>query len=139
MGNTFSKVNRMNFEDIQEAIKNKNDYILMNTLPASEQNVLIMNTVKADDEIRVVESAIKAKKIIIIYGRNNSDQSIFDKYTQILRLGHTKLYLYMGGIFEWLLLQDIYGDDRFKTTSRELDILKYKPISTFKTLYLTDN
>tara|TARA_B100001142_G_C13837959_1_gene463136 strand:+ start:97 stop:516 length:420 start_codon:yes stop_codon:yes gene_type:complete len=139
MGNTFSKVNRMNFEDIQEAIKNKNDYILMNTLPASEQNVLIMNTVKADDEIRVVESAIKAKKIIIIYGRNNSDQSIFDKYTQILRLGHTKLYLYMGGIFEWLLLQDIYGDDQFKTTSRELDILKYKPISTFKTLYLTDN
>ena len=139
MGNTFSKVNRMNFEDIQEAIKNKNDYILINTLPASEQNVLIMNTVKADDEIRVVESAIKAKKIIIIYGRNNSDQSIFDKYTQILRLGHTKLYLYMGGIFEWLLLQDIYGDDQFKTTSRELDILKYKPISTFKTLYLTDN
>jgi len=139
MGNTFSKVNRMNFEDIQEAIKNKNDYILINTLPASEQNILIMNTVKADDEIRVVETAIKAKKIIIIYGRNNSDQSIFDKYTQILRLGHTKLYLYMGGIFEWLLLQDIYGDDQFKTTSRELDILKYKPISTFKTLYLTDN
>ena len=98
-----------------------------------------MNTVKADDEIRVVETAIKAKKIIIIYGRNNSDQSIFDKYTQILRLGHTKLYLYMGGIFEWLLLQDIYGDDQFKTTSRELDILKYKPISTFKKLYLTDN
>ena len=139
MGNTFSKVNRMNFEDIQEAIKNKSDYILINTLPASEQNILIMNTIKADDEIRVVETAIKAKKIIIIYGRNNSDQSIFDKYTQILRLGHTKLYLYMGGIFEWLLLQDIYGDDQFKTTSRELDILKYKPISTFKTLYLTDN
>ena len=139
MGNTFSKVNRMNFEDIQEAIKNKSDYILINTLPASEQNILIMNTVKADDEIRVVETAIKAKKFIIIYGRNNSDQSIFDKYTQILRLGHTKLYLYMGGIFEWLLLQDIYGDDQFKTTSRELDILKYKPISTFKTLYLTDN
>ena len=139
MGNTFSKVNRMNFEDIQDAIKNKNDYILINTLPASEQNVLIMNTVKADDEIRVVESAIKAKKIIIIYGRNNSDQSIFDKYTQILRLGHNKLYLYMGGIFEWLLLQDIYGNDQFKTTTRELDILKYKPISTFKTLYLTDN
>ena len=139
MGNTFSKVNRMNFEDIQEAIKNKSDYILINTLPASEQNILIMNTIKADDEIRVVETAIKAKKFIIIYGRNNSDQSIFDKYTQILRLGHTKLYLYMGGIFEWLLLQDIYGDDQFKTTSRELDILKYKPISTFKTLYLTDN
>ena len=126
MGNTFSKVNRMNFEDIQEAIKNKNDYILINTLPASEQNILIMNTVKADDEIRVVETAIKAKKIIIIYGRNNSDQSIFDKYTQILRLGHTKLYLYMGGIFEWLLLQDIYGEELFPTTSKELDLLKFK-------------
>ena len=30
-------------------------------------------------------------------------------------------------MFEWLLLQDIYGNDDFKTTQEELDILKYKP------------
>ena len=30
-------------------------------------------------------------------------------------------------MFEWLLMQDIYGNDDFKTTQEELDILKYKP------------
>jgi hypothetical protein len=33
----------------------------------------------------------------------------------------------MGGLFEWLMLQDIYGSDEFPTTKKELDILKYKP------------
>jgi hypothetical protein len=32
-------------------------------------------------------------------------------------------------MFEWLLLQDIYGAASFPTTSKELDILKYKPPS----------
>jgi len=40
------------------------------------------------------------------------------------------VHIYPGGIFEWLLLQDIYGDDMFKTTSKELDILKYKPTNS---------
>jgi hypothetical protein len=42
-------------------------------------------------------------------------------------MGFVNVYLYPGGLFEWLLLQDIYGDDEFPTTIKELDILKYKP------------
>jgi hypothetical protein len=30
--------------------------------------------------------------------------------------------------FEWLLLQDIYGDKEFPTTFKQLDLLKFKPI-----------
>jgi hypothetical protein len=30
-------------------------------------------------------------------------------------------------MFEWLLLQDIYGAAEFPTTKKELDLLKYKP------------
>ena len=30
-------------------------------------------------------------------------------------------------MFEWLLLQDIYGEKDFPTTKPEMDILKYKP------------
>jgi len=41
-------------------------------------------------------------------------------------------------LFEWLLLQDIYGSEEFPTTSHELDILKYKPMSAFNNLLLTD-
>ena len=36
-------------------------------------------------------------------------------------------YLYSGGLFEWLLLQDIYGDENFHTTKKTLDILKFRP------------
>jgi hypothetical protein len=35
--------------------------------------------------------------------------------------------LYAGGLFEWLLLQDIFGAAEFPTTKKELDIIKYKP------------
>ena len=48
---------------------------------------------------------------------------------------NTKLYI--GGLFEWLLLQDIYGDDEFKTTKKELDILKFKPQSNLSTMLVT--
>ena len=41
-------------------------------------------------------------------------------------------------MFEWLCLQDIYSSDLFPTTKKELDILKYKPISKFNTFYLTN-
>ena len=30
-------------------------------------------------------------------------------------------------MFEWLLLQDIYGTELFPTTTKEVDLLKYKP------------
>jgi hypothetical protein len=44
-------------------------------------------------------------------------------------LGFRNVCVYSGGMFEWLLLQDIYGATSFPTTSKELDILKYKPPS----------
>ena len=43
-----------------------------------------------------------------------------------MQLGFKNIYVYPGGMFEWLLLQDIYGDDLFQTTSKIQDILKYK-------------
>ena len=46
------------------------------------------------------------------------------------------VFIYSGGMFEWLCLQDIYGNELFPTTKKELDILKYKPISNFSKLYL---
>lgn len=39
-------------------------------------------------------------------------------------------------MFEWLLMQDIYGNDEFITTSNDLDILKYKSISDINKLLI---
>ena len=34
-------------------------------------------------------------------------------------------------LFEWILLQDIYGESLFPTTSKQHDILKYRPPKLF--------
>tara|TARA_E500000178_G_scaffold335607_1_gene372685 strand:- start:10824 stop:11234 length:411 start_codon:yes stop_codon:yes gene_type:complete len=134
MGNEQSSINKVNFEDIKKV--EKNDYILINTLHANNQQCLITNTIPIDKEVYIVEKAIKEKKIIIIYGKNTNDYTIYKKYNQLVSMGHKNTYLYCGGLFEWLLLQDIYGNEQFKTTSRELDILKYKPDSDLNKLLI---
>ena len=58
------------------------------------------------------------------------------KYHQLTNLGFYEVYVYVGGLFEWLLLQDIFGEENFPTTTKELDILKYKAKSAFSMNYL---
>ena len=63
---------------------------------------------------------------IILYGKNSNDEFIYKKYNQLVGLGFHNVYVYTGGLFEWLMLQDIYGFDNFPTTSKQLDLLKFK-------------
>ena len=129
MGNSQS-IQKINFEDIQYVIKNCEVHILINTLNESEQDCLIKNTVNIYKESELINKFIKIgnKQVkIIIYGRNCNDEKIYEKYNQLSSLGFYNIYIYTGGLFEWLMLQDIYGIDEFQTTKQELDILKYKP------------
>ena len=127
MGNQQS-IKKINFEDMQQVIQNK--YIIINTLPMSEQDVLIEGTVNPESETDILNDCLKKGKKnihIIIYGKNSNDETTFKKYEQLLGLGFLNTYLYSGGLFEWLLLQDIYGDENFHTTKKTLDILKFRP------------
>jgi hypothetical protein len=133
MGNQI--IQKASFQDVQ-FVQTTDNSILINTLPDTEQQLLISKTVPISNEISMVESAIRLKKNIIIYGKNSNDETIYIKYKQIHNLGGNA-YLYIGGLFEWLLLQDIYGYEMFKTTSKTLDILKYKPINILNTNYIT--
>jgi hypothetical protein len=128
MGNTQS-IKKINFEDMQIAIKNPEVYIIINTLPPSEQNCLIVSTTLASDEENIINQIMKTNKNvrIIIYGKNGNDDTTNKKYQQLMSLGFYNIYLYTGGLFEWLLLQDIYGKELFPTTKKEVDLLKYKP------------
>ena len=128
MGNTNS-MNKINFEDVQFLLNNKDKYILINTLQENEQECLLPNTIAPDKEITLINSVMQngIKDIkIIIYGKNCKDEKIYKKYNQLTNLGFYNVYLYTGGLFEWLLLQDIYGDKEFPTTKKERDILKFK-------------
>lgn len=147
MGSTHSQ-NKINYEDVQYAYKfsfNKGDqtnykYIIINTMDKNWQSCLIQNTIAIREEEEIINGILKNKYsnniTIIIYGTNSNDESIFSKYDQLVKLGIKNVFIYTGGMFEWLLLQDIYGYDLFPTTSRELDILKYKPRKQLNLLYI---
>ena len=133
MGNKTSQV-KISFEDVQRHITlHDNSYVMINTMPLNMQTCLIPNTVESNNEENVINDLLKknADKKIIIYGLNNNDESVIKKYKQLLSLGFQNIFIYLGGLFEWLLLQDIYGNDNFPTTIRELDIMKYKPTKKY--------
>jgi hypothetical protein len=139
MGNTQSSIRKVNYEDIQYSIINSSNYILLNTLPSTYQTCLILNTLSMDDEVNYIDnliSKIKNDKFIIIYGLNSNDDSLIKKYHQLLGLHFINVFVYTGGLFEWLLLQDIYGEDEFPTTNKEIDILKFKPTKVLNTQFL---
>ena len=130
MGNTHS-VNKINFETLQDIINKQlitNRFIIINTLDETSQDCLISGSLTNYREIETLNHYLKRDKSIniVIYGENSCDNRVIDKYNQLFKLGFMNLYVYIGGLFEWLLLQDIYGEDEFKTTSRQVDILKYK-------------
>jgi len=131
-------INKVNFEDVQYAVKHKN-YLLINTLSKDEQNILIHGTVSYHKEESIINEYLKTPNInIIIYDKNASENRPFEKYNQLTKLGFTNVYIYPGGLFEWLLLQDIYSEENFPTTSKEMDILKYKGVSKFNVFMLND-
>jgi hypothetical protein len=139
MGNTQS-IRRISFEDIQTIIKNPELYLLVNTLSESEQNCLIKGTVCISKEIELINQYLKIDKSIkiVIYGKNCNDIKPQEKAQQLYSLGFYNIFIYVGGLFEWLLLQDIYGPTDFPTTSKQLDILKFKPYSALNIQLLTN-
>jgi len=130
MGQSAS-IQNINYEDIQTIIKNPEVFLLINTLPNSEQQCLITNTIFADREEELINNFFNSNKgiRIVIYGKNCNDESVKIKCNKLATMGFYNLYCYNGGLFEWLLLQDIYGFDLFPTTKKELDLLKFKPKS----------
>ena len=129
MGNSQSNI-KINYEDVQHVIKNSETHVLINTLSDTEQACLIPTTINPKKEEELINSFIQTgnKQIkLVIYGKNCNDDKLYKKYNQLSKLGFYNIYMYTGGMFEWLLLQDIYGTIDFPCTKKELDILKYKP------------
>ena len=142
MGNqlfTSSRVPRQNelvsYKYIQDAIEDKNR-LLINTLDEliTTQSCLILSSIHAIDEIDVIDKILSNTDNlgrttetveIVIYGKNSTDMSTWVKYNQLIDYGFERVKIYTGGLFEWMLLQDIYGDDLFPTTTSNRDILKF--------------
>lgn len=125
------------FEDVKIAIRNSGRYILINTLLPGEQDVLIQGTVPMEREETIINAQLNDYNTpdlpVIVYGRNSCDSSVDQKQTQLRALGIVDVYIYVGGLFEWLVLQDLYGASEFPTTNKDIvDILKYRVKSSFR-------
>lgn len=120
---------KVSFEDIQHVISSPKDYMLISTLESNMQQCLIKNTISYQTEEKMINEYLNQYDFthkFVIYGKNANDDTIEKKAKQLSGLGFSDVYLYVGGMFEWLLLKDVYGEDEFPTTSKYLDILFYK-------------
>ena len=127
----YQSMKKIGFEDVQKAI-HSDDFLIINTLPVGEQGCLIKNTFPIEREEQKINDLLNQyhlKQKILLYGKNAADPSTEKKHKQLIGLGFTEICVYSGGLFEWLLLQDIFGEREFPTTRKELDLLKYRPSS----------
>ena len=128
MGNIYSSYSSYDFDVISNKIISENDMVLINTLPDTQQGCLIKTTIKANKETEYINELYKInkKKEIIIYGKNHRDLKIIEKYNQLKKLGFTNVYIYFGGLFEWLLLKEYYGEINFPIDGKMSEISQYK-------------
>ena len=107
------------------------------------KDILIKNTVSINKEEKIINDMLykNIEIIIIVYDKNANAPNLMTKYTQLVNLGFSNVYIYPGGLFEWLCLQAIYGFDNFPTTKKDIvvDILKFKGKSVFNTFLLSDS
>lgn len=128
--------NSIGFEDIKIAIKYTSKYIIINTLDQNQQDILIENTINVSEEENIINKILyvysEPDRPIIIYGKNSTDSTSLKKYDQLVKLGIKDVYIYYGGLFEWLLLNELYGNEEFPVTNNSnIDLLKYRPKSLF--------
>ena len=124
MGNTITGL--ISFDELKEM--KVSGAIIIHTMDEGEK-VLIGGTVSAEKESEKINKMLSKndyEKDIIIYGRNCRDYNdLLKKQKQLASLGFKNIFIYLGGMFEWLLLQDVYGEKEFPT-ERKGDILMFK-------------
>jgi hypothetical protein len=57
--------------------------------------------------------------LVVVYGQNAMDKSVIEKARQLKSFGFSNVCIYPGGMFEWCLLQDVYGNKEFPIAGSE--------------------
>lgn len=116
------------FTDMKHAVQH--GYVILNTLAETQQGCLITGSLVATEEESIINDFLEHEetdKIIVVYGAHSCDDSVDKKLDELYEVGFRRVYVYVGGIFEWLMLQDIFGVNEFPTTTRCTDLLVFQP------------
>ena len=110
--------------------------VLIHTLPLSEQQCLLPGTLTADQETDCINRWLQGGRNepleIVVYGKHASDPSVYAKVLQLQRLRIPTVWIYIGGMFEWILLQEVYGTELCPTTGICNDPLSFLPPTSSK-------
>ena len=127
MGNSKSTC-LVNYEKVQQARITR--FLLIHTMEENEKT-LIQGSLTAEMELKSINELMSKNEFdtsIIIYGRNDHDyDNLMTKQKQLKSLGFRNVFIYLGGMFEWLLLQDVFGANLFPTTVAKVDLLRFAP------------
>jgi len=116
------------FTDMKHAVQN--NYVILNTLAETQQGCLIKGSLQAAEEESIMNDFLEHEetdKLIVVYGAHSCDDSVDKKVDELHEVGFRRVYVYVGGLFEWLLLQDVFGVNEFPTTTRCTDLLVFQP------------
>lgn len=96
--------------------------LIKGTLDAEEEETII------NELLTVVDKDLLEDTLIVVYGKNGLDESVLKKVKELREFGFENVYAYLGGMFEWCLLNDIYGDKEFPIVGggKKVDPLFYK-------------
>jgi hypothetical protein len=94
--------------------------LIEGTLPPEREEVYI------NELLDTLDDEAMGELLIIIYGQNAMDKTVVEKARQFHALGFSNVCIYSGGMFEWCLLQDIYGKDEFPIMGKLMEPLFYK-------------
>jgi rhodanese-related sulfurtransferase len=133
---TTDIITAVNFDDMMDVINDETEVpykkktLIINTLSSKNQECLIYKTITLSMEEtlmnEIIQSGTMKNHNIIVYGQYGGDENVKRKCQQLRSLGFIHIFEYIGGIFEWCLLQDIYGVEMFPTTSKPVDILLFR-------------
>ena len=130
MGNAQSLA-KVTYEYVKEISTNNTQTLLVSTLKRDKEKYGIVRTLPIDNEENYINELINKRQydvIIVVYGENMYDATVITKYHQLKKIGFNYCYIYFGGLFEWFLLQDVYGSEMFPTKNTPINsCLDFKP------------
>ena len=131
MGNIQSLA-KVSYESIQEIVSKESQTLLVCTLNKQNEQYAITRTISIENEEKYINDMITKKQhnvVIVVYGENMYDETVVRKYNQLKKIGFKNCYIYFGGLFEWFLLQDVYGSEIFPTMNTPVNgCLLFKPL-----------
>jgi hypothetical protein len=90
--------------------------LIISTTITERGSPYIAGTVSRFAELITIDSLKRSNRFdvpILVYGHNMFDTTVKTQSTILMNNGFTKVFVYVGGMFEWMLLHKLYGNTAF--------------------------